>query len=415
VRRLIQGGAATDPGLGGGGGVHGVSHHLPQPRVRADGLPRDAVWSTKYGDALPRRRGRTVRQPRHATGAGTGADTGHDASSTAASELSGIVVVGPSTPEDVVDGTPPTSRHPARFEFDSLTRAVQGAFHHHTDPRADPQADGTAIHAKLTPAPPIVARKRPQRSRSFAGQTERERTARERKATEVGLKKLALAVAKETMRHERKVATFAAMCFFLFSMILCYSVYRLIACDRLRWQCKRKTLQNHFEDVTEMMVISGVLFATGPTMTADFVFVPLLCLFAGCFTFGGMGENQFLMNSLVSSDAWKPPAVFVYVGAFFIVTGILIHSLRTSRSRWELGVTVLAIIGIGLVYASAPLAAAMLGQTLPTFQPHHFELAWSLALCLRNESDKPSVICRHVLFGVFVQGVAAYSAGSMVT
>lgn len=258
-----------------------------------------------------------------------------------------------------------------------------------------------------------------KRSSSFTALTELQQAMAHQHTRSVQDRMVALAAAKELAQHAQKLRGFVAFVLFECILILGYVCYRNVACPLLQWQCSEKTWQGHYDDVTALATIGGALYSTGPTITGTFTFVfnTLVMFVAALFSFGAAGELPFLMNSLNSSVAWQPPAVFVYVGVFVLVIIMIGYSFRITRSRYELAVSLLVFVALLGIYVSPLVVAASAGVpvTSVTYHPHHYQLAWSLCLLLRHPTDPPIILARWALMGVCVQGLAAYSAASIVS
>lgn len=155
-------------------------------------------------------------------------------------------------------------------------------------------------------------------------------------------------------------------------------------------------------------------------LSASPVVLLVCCLAAfmgGLFGMGAMGEASFLMNSLDSPAAWRPPAVFVYVAGFVLVGGAVGWSVYlTSLSRYDLVVTLVTLLALSAMYAGPFALALLMGVPLAvmTYHPHHWSLAFNACLLLRAQ-DPLVTVFRWVLTGVLVHGIAGYGPASLLS
>jgi hypothetical protein len=284
-----------------------------------------------------------------------------------------------------------------------------------------------------------------RRSKSFSGLTAAEDLRRRRTEARVAATKLALAAARVQLGEAKRISRIAALCLFELLLALGYAFYRMVGCNPaiLNWECHQKTFELHWEDVSQMLAIGGVLFATGPTVDvfgssvpfgpspdrgrqsclahylpawSGMIFTPLIVYLSAMMTFAALGESPLLMLSLASTATWKPPALYVIVAGIALGASIAGYSLWISRSRYELAVSLVTLVLIALLYSSAAIVTFVLGDDTahPVFHPHHYQIAYHFSLLLRNEADPPTILIRWLLIGVFVQGIAAYSPASML-
>jgi hypothetical protein len=124
-----------------------------------------------------------------------------------------------------------------------------------------------------------------------------------------------------------------------------------------------------------------------------------------------------MMNSLVSSSSWQPPAIYLYGAAFAALLSMVAYTLVISRSGFETGVTLMVLAALGVAYSSAWVFALASGVPLGSlvFHPHHYMIAWHCCLLFRQSADLPSIVVRWILMGVMLQGLTAYSAASMLS
>lgn len=256
-----------------------------------------------------------------------------------------------------------------------------------------------------------------RRSMSFNGMTEYQALMSQQVKAEVSLKKLGLARAKEEAHHVGAIVSLISLILLEAILVLGYVAYRSVACPLLQWQCENKLWSGHYDDATALLTIGGVLFATGPTVTSNLTLQSLIMYICGLFTFGALGELPFMFNSLVGISSWQPPAIALYITAFAFVGGMVIYSFWISRSRYEMAVSLLVLVGLVAMYSSAFIVALSAGVSVAhvTYHPHHYMIAWTLCLLFRNPTDPPSILARWVLMGICTQGLSAYSAASMVS
>lgn len=231
--------------------------------------------------------------------------------------------------------------------------------------------------------------------------------------------RLAHACPPQAARHQTNFGMVARLIVFEVLLVLGYVAYRAVACapTLLNWQCQAKVYQQHYEDVTQLITIGGVLFATGPTLEFGLVLPALAMFIASMATFGGCGEIPFMFNSLVSTSAWQFPSLGLYAAAFVAVAAMLIYVFIISRSTYDVGVTVLVLVALAAVYSSAYVFAVASGTAMGdiVYHPHHYMIAWHICLLFRQYHDPPSVLVRWLLMGVCTQGLAAFSAASILS
>jgi hypothetical protein len=214
--------------------------------------------------------------------------------------------------------------------------------------------------------------------------------------------------------HAAKVSTLMALVLYLTILVLGYTFYRAVACNPalLGWECIDKDFQMHYEDVTTMGAFAGVLFATGPTVTLNYLLPLCLLMYtSGMMTFAAFGQVPFMFSALNSSATWQPPTVYVYAGAIALGISIVVYALWVSRTKYELIVSLLIIAALVFIYVSAAIFAESFSTA---FHVHHYQIAFHLALLLRCEHDPPSILIRWMLMGVYTQGLAAYTPASML-
>jgi hypothetical protein len=271
----------------------------------------------------------------------------------------------------------------------------------------------TAHPPSLAPRPPPP---RP-RSSSFCATTAREDAIRSAYRGAIDAKKHQLAAAKTRASQAAKISNLAGLVLFLFLLVLGYTSYRLVACPRniLHWQCIDKPFQAHWDDVMQMVAIGGVLYASGPTVVPSLILPSLVVFGVSMLTFGALGEAPILLVALNSAATWRPPALFVYLAAILLVGVFIGYSFWAAASLYDVAVSGAIVAGIIALYSSAAAVAFAAGLENVSFHPHHFMIAWHLCLLFRNRSDAPTVLIRWLLMGIFVQGLAAYSAASLLS
>lgn len=181
-----------------------------------------------------------------------------------------------------------------------------------------------------------------------------------------------------------------------------------------------------------------------------------------CVGFGLLNNVQWLHNSVSSSSAWKPPAVYVYGGAFVIILLLLFRSIMMAcrcprrvlvcqgygwllparvRSRLSLtareqevgpmnprpvpGSTTTLVVtehdrpafelgqchGWSEVFILCILVCVMfiIPWCLNTFHPHHYQIAYMVTWwCTRNTVfDR---VCMWLSLSIMVHGIIAYGA-----
>lgn len=263
--------------------------------------------------------------------------------------------------------------------------------------------------------PPMLAR-RPAlpRSASFSSPSTRETAMTARYQAGISEKKRALAAAKVQAQQSSKISTLASLCLFLIILSLGYIMFRFVGCETLDWECLDKPFQGHWEDVTTMCAIGGVIFASGPTIVPGMI-IPSITMFVGSMmAFGALGQSPYLLVSLGQAGAFKPPALYVYLLAILIVVMMLLYAFWASTSRYDTVVTLLVMACIIGLYSAAAIVALVGGLSNVSFHPHHYMMAWHISLLFRNRNDAPSVLIRWILTGVFVQGISAYSPASIL-
>jgi len=199
-------------------------------------------------------------------------------------------------------------------------------------------------------------------------------------------------------------------------LIAAYACYRAAFCDLLlHWQCDQKVFQRHWSDILSLVTIGGTIAATGPTLRGVGWRMRAACLlvFVSAMTiFGALGELPFLHNSLNSGSSWAPPAVFVYGPAIGVVALSAAYALGLSlRRSWAAAATsALVLASIGAVVGSALATGAALRVPFSRlrFQPHHYQLAWVMALLLRDPTDRLSLLLRWLFLGIMANGLAAW-------
>ena len=81
-----------------------------------------------------------------------------------------------------------------------------------------------------------------------------------------------------------------------------------------------------------------------------------------------------MKNSLNSGSSWDAPAVYIYGPAIAVVALIIIYSFMRARTRYEMGTSILIVLAIAGVYASAVVTGLAMGIPFDRlkFQPHHY-------------------------------------------
>jgi len=209
----------------------------------------------------------------------------------------------------------------------------------------------------------------------------------------------------------------------LFEIILTlgYGAYRGLLCNS--WECQPKTYQDNYDDLTTLCAIGGIIFATGFTLPEYNESLTYYILTFGIFVssligFGAIGQLTFLQTSLVTTTSWKMPAVIFYVVGILIIVGTVGYSYNATNSRRDKNIFIfilIIILGIYLAAVLFALAAGVYGTDIP-FHPHHWQIGWHVTILIRGIKDrKITILFRWIFIGVFVQGLAAYSAASILS
>jgi hypothetical protein len=150
--------------------------------------------------------------------------------------------------------------------------------------------------------------------------------------------------------------------------------------------------------------------------------------FSAAFLFAWLGSLAALRQSLDAQSAWQPPAVFVYAAAIAAVAAVLLHQLWLSYclSLSELCCSLLTLAASGAFFGAAAAAVALTGSEQPwkpaacrtVFHPHHYQVAFFLALCIRHvhaTGGSAVLALKWAVLGVLTEGVAAYGADSILS
>lgn len=189
----------------------------------------------------------------------------------------------------------------------------------------------------------------------------------------------------------------------------------------------------------------------------------IISLFSTCFGFGAVNELPNMDFSLASNSISKPPVIYllVFIAIGFVTATFYVLATTWLASKSDFIATILSAIWIASLYVTG---AAVVKGTLPTslggasgvtilrthlpsgiwpwsnmspplasfpyvpsvlsgaapkhgFHPHHYAIAFHASLIIRNCDGRlgdPIRILRWALVGVFVHGIAAYSAASML-
>ena len=137
---------------------------------------------------------------------------------------------------------------------------------------------------------------------------------------------------------------------------------------------------------------------------------------AAAIAFGALNNVPWLHNSLMSADAWRPPALFVYLLAAIVLVCLMLRaSILTCMSRRPAacvdGMSEITILLLLLFFVC--VLPPLLFVHDADFHLHHYQVAFICSLfCSRDTAfDHLSL---WLLLGIMVQGIAVYGADPLL-
>lgn len=201
---------------------------------------------------------------------------------------------------------------------------------------------------------------------------------------------------------------------FMLLLTLGYAFYRGVACAQLEYACRVKSAAGHFTDLSAMWLMAAVIYATGPTLHPHMMVSNMVAFATSLFFFGALGEISYLQTSLANiRGVMRPPASYFFLASAVGLAMLVGYAIAMSLERGSRATSALLMCLILGYYFSGWITTAAANETIE-YHPHHFQLAWHSTLLLRHNKDELTVLLRWGLLGIFVHGVAAYGADSML-
>jgi hypothetical protein len=148
-----------------------------------------------------------------------------------------------------------------------------------------------------------------------------------------------------------------------------------------------------------------------------------LTAWVAMFVFSALGEGVFGV-SLDDKRAWQAPAVFLIVGVLLLAAGAVLLAFRSAfRQSLKQGISMVAMLVFLALYFLLGFVVEKIEERLeplakdkcsPVFHIHHYQLAFAISLLLRDSST-PFWLAQMVALGIFVEGLSAFGAESLLS
>lgn len=191
---------------------------------------------------------------------------------------------------------------------------------------------------------------------------------------------------------------------FLISHVVMYYLYYESA-KKLGWELAIKTPEKHYKNVTNILVLSTVLFFLGNyagRWSLSLVAVSALSMFG----FGALAELQFLKTH-ISEDTvkgWSLKTKWFFATIFGTIVAMAFYHFKLAYTNNILIPYMLSFILILFVAYGIPI---MISTDPGRLHFHHFLIFFILALFTRFNSSL-SELCAAVCIGIYIQGSAMY-------
>ena len=194
---------------------------------------------------------------------------------------------------------------------------------------------------------------------------------------------------------------------FLLSIIILYIIYYIIA-SKLHWEIQIKTLSQHYQNITNLILLSTILYVFG-NYNETWNFMMLFISFISMFVYGYIGEFSFLKNSISITDINRlnNNAKIVYTTTFLIIIIISFYHIKLSYNENIMKTYIFSFLIIIITYLIIPYYIYKNEKDI-TFHPHHWLIVWILALFTRFDTFF-SKLCGAICIGIFIQGSSAFN------
>lgn len=197
---------------------------------------------------------------------------------------------------------------------------------------------------------------------------------------------------------------------FLIINVLLYIIYYTIAL-KLKWEVEVKTISKHYSNITNLVLLSTVLYIFGNyNETWDYMMV--FFTFISMFIYGYIGELSFMKNSISINDISRlnNNSKIVYISTLVLIIIVSLYHIKLGYDQSITKIYVPSFMIILIIYLLIPYYIYVnreKGSNI-TFHPHHWLVAWILALFTRFNTPF-SKIFGAICIGVFIQGSSAYN------
>lgn len=190
---------------------------------------------------------------------------------------------------------------------------------------------------------------------------------------------------------------------FLGLLLVVYIAQRALLCHVAGWSCHGKNFTLHYEDLSRILLVGGALHATGPALVSGMRIRSVLVFLLSLLAAGSVHEIPWVTNNMTGARIWTEASLPLTMGIIAGIVAICLYALWATPSRDSL---------VCSCYILGALVAFYVGTAIydrgSMGRPPMFETAWHLCLLLRNDRDRPTILLRWALLGVFVHGVGAY-------